>query len=183
MRKARFVLGLALLVAASLYLLPALQAADEPIPDSPEVSEKLVLAKMPAAQLTKDADYMFTFRTSELTEVSHAVQLNMMRDSLNELGEYLEEMGSRREWASPWQQQAIDRILPLGRELATKLEATIEYLNNNPNRLHAPEYRDSLRSNFELASTLSKRISKYAAYAANKTRADNLGYKLEAPNY
>ncbi len=180
-RKARYVFGVALLAAASLCLLPILQAADTPILDSPEVSELLSQARSHANQLRDDADTMKSFSMSGLTWRSHADQINIIREHINDLGKVLRDMSDRRHIASPWQQTAIDRITPLAQEMAANIEKTIEHLNNNQDRLHTPPYRDYLAANYEVSSSLAKLINDLVEYGQSKARYESLGKTLELP--
>ena len=179
MRKARNVLGLALLLGAFLYLLPVLQAADNPVPDSPEVAELLTQAKSHALQLRDDAQLMHQFSLMKVSWESHAEQIMTIKGHANNLGKVLKQMADRQESASPWQQSAIERITPLAQEMATNIETTIEHLNNNQSRLHMPQYKEYLSANSEVASSLSELISDYVAYGNNKAKYDRLGSKLE----
>lgn len=183
MRKARFLLSLALLMAASLYLLPALQAADEPVLDSPEVTELLTQAKSHAVRLADDADAMHKFGLTSVSWQSHAAQIDSIRAHTNNLGKVMQKLSDRYEWASPWQQKAIDHITPLAAELASNIETTIEHINNNQERLHTGQYRDYLTSNYELASDLSGLIRDYVTYGKNKARFDVLGTDLKIPGH
>ena len=183
MRKARYVLGLALLMAASLYLLPALQASDSPVADSPEVTNLLSQAKTHAVQLRDDADTMKQYGRSKMAWESHVIQINTIKDHINNLGKVLQKMSDRQEYASPWQQGAIDRVAPLARELASNIEATIEHINNNQTRLDLPEYRDFLSANFELSSSLSGLIVDYVSYGKSKATYQRLGSKLEVAGH
>jgi len=182
MLKARYALGLALLLAASLYLLPVLQAADNPVPDSPEVSTLLTQAKSQALRLRDDSDLMHKFSLMDVSWESHADQVNMIKTHINKLGKLLQQMSDNRATASPWQQQAIDRITPLAAELASDVEKTIEHLNNNQNRLHTRQYRDYLSANYDLSSDLSALISDYVSYGKNKARYEKVGSELELPS-
>jgi pyrimidine operon attenuation protein/uracil phosphoribosyltransferase len=92
-------------------------------------------------------------------------------------------MSDRQEYASPWQQGAIDRVAPLARELASNIEATIEHINNNQTRLDLPEYRDFLSANFELSSSLSGLIVDYVSYGKSKATYQRLGSKLEVAGH
>jgi hypothetical protein len=180
-RRAGYVLGIAILVTASLCLLPILQAADTPNLDSPEVSELLSQAISHANQLRDDADTMKTFSMGGLTWQSHANQINMIREQINNLGKVLKDMGDWRHIASPWQQVAIDRVTPLAQEMAANIEQTIEHLNNNQNRLHMQQYRDYLAAHYEVSSSLAKLINDLVEYGQNKARYESLGKTLELP--
>ena len=179
MRKSGYLFGIALLMAVSLFLLPALQAADEPVLDSPEVSEMLTQAKSHALQLRDDADEMHKFSLMSLSWESHASQISTIKEHVNNLGKVLDEMADRHKWSSPWQQDAIDKITPLARELASNIETTIEHINNNQGRLHTPEYKGYLRANYEVSSSLSKMIGDYVSYGKNRADFHKLGEKLE----
>lgn len=181
MRKARYLLGLALLVAASLYLLPALRAADEPVLDSPEVTDLLVQAKGCAARLANIADEMHKSDVSSLSWRTYAEQLTLMKQEMKSIGSLLGQMNERYEWASPWQQDAIDRISNMAAGLASNIDTTIEHLNDNQERLSPGEFKNNLTSNYELSSSLSKVISNYVSYGNNKAKYDVLGTDLEMP--
>jgi hypothetical protein len=183
MRKARYVLGLALLMAAALYLLPALQASNSPVADSPEVSDLLSQAKNHAVQLRDDADTMKQYGKSKMAWESHVAQINTIRDHVNNLGKVLQKMSDRQEYASPWQQGAIDRVTPLAQELASNIEATIEHINKNQNRLDFPEFQDYLNANFELSSSLSQLIGDYVSYGKSKSTYQRIGSKLEVAGH
>lgn len=183
MRNARYALGVALLVAASLYLLPALHANDSPVTDSPEVSELLTQAKNHAAQLTRDADEMQTFANSNVAIESHADKINIIREHTNNLGKVLQQLSDQRSAASPWQQTAIDRVTPFASELASNIESTIEHINNNQNHLQTPAYRDYLKANYELSSGLSELISDFVKYGKSKATYERLGSQLEVPGH
>ena len=179
MQKVRISACLVLLLAAFLYLLPVLQAADNPVPDSPEVAELLTQAKSHALQLRDDAHLMHQFSLMNLSWESHAEQIATIKDHVNNLGKVLKQMSDRQEFASPWQQSAIERITPLAQEMASNIETTIEHLNNNKSRLHMPQYKEYLSANSEVASSLSELISDYVTYGKSKSNYDQLRKKLE----
>lgn len=183
MRKMQYALAFALVMAASLYLLPALYASDNPVADSPQVSDLLTQAKSHAMQLRNDADTMRQYATSGLTWQSHAVQINTIKEHVNNLGKVLQKMSDRHPQASPWQQGAIDRVTPLARELASNIEETIEHINKNQNRLNMPEYRDYLTANHELSSSLAELIGDYVTYGKSKAKYQRLGSKLEVAGH
>ena len=179
MRKAGYLLGLAFLVVGFLCVLPTLQAANEPVPDSPEVTELLMKAKAHALQLRDDADLMHKFSLMSLSWESHASQITTIKDHVNNLGKVLEQMNDRHKLSSPWQQAAIDRVTPLARELASNIETTIDHINKNQNRLHTPQYKEYLTANFEVSSSLSELISDYVEYGKYKANYEKLEERLE----
>src|SRR5579875_1428643 len=177
MRKASYLPGLTLLVAACLYLLPTLQAAENPLPDSPAVTELLTQAKERAGQLVRDADEMQMFAVKPFVPETHAYKINTIKDHVNKIGEVLQQMENARASASPWQQKSIDRITPLAQEMAANIEQTIEHLNNN--QIHMQQYRVDLAADYEVSSSLAKLINDFVDYGQNKAKFERLGKALE----
>ena len=66
------------------------------------------------------------------------------------------------------------------RDLASNVEATLTYLNEESGRsLHTPQRREYLISNAELASSLAEIVDSYIEYGRTKERLDALTDKLE----
>jgi len=149
--------------------------------DSKEVSAILDEVKTEAIQLSHDADELKSFTHSTLTWHSHAVKVEEIKRHVNKAGKSLSELDSAKAEASPWQQQAIDRINPLLRELATNVTATIEHLNQKPNLLQASPYVDYVAANYDLASDLAELVSDYVDYGRSKSKSEELATKLETP--
>jgi hypothetical protein len=183
MRKARFAFCLALLVAASLFLLPALRASDNPVSDSPEVSELVTQAKNHAVQLARDADDMQAFAKQGLSTEGHSMKIDSIKQHTNKLGRVLQQLDEVRGPASPWQQIAIDRVTPFAAELASNIETTITHINNNRNRLQTAGYKDYLKANYELSSGLAELIGDFVLYGKSKANYERLGSRLEVSGH
>jgi cell division septum initiation protein DivIVA len=76
--------------------------------DNREVSKLLEDIKVQAADLQRDSDEL--------------------KDRINKIGETIQKLQNMRS-ASPWQQEAIDRIIPVAQKLASNTTAAIEHLN------------------------------------------------------
>lgn len=148
-------------------------------PDSPAMTHLLTQARSESAQLATEATTMESYSRSVSAWEGHASQLSLIREHINALGNTLQQMSDRRDEASPWQQQAVDRIVPLAKELASSLEATINHLNDNKARLEMPPYRDYLQANAEMATYISDLIRDYVAYGRSKAKYEQLGQRLE----
>jgi hypothetical protein len=68
---------------------------------------------------------------------SHFGQLTDMRLRINRVGEALKTLEQTRPDPSAQEQEAIDRIRAVARELASDTGAAIEYLNENQNHLQS----------------------------------------------
>ena len=98
---------------------------------------------------------------------------------VNNADKSLSKLDSARTDASPWQQQAIDRINPLLKELASNVTSTIEHLNLKPRLLQTAPYMDYAAANYEMASNLAELVSDYVEYGKSKAKAEELAAKLE----
>ncbi len=149
--------------------------------DSKEVSATLADVKSEAIQLRQDADELKTFTHSTLSWESHAAKIEEIKRHVNNAGQSLSKLDSARGSASPWQQQAIDRITPLLKEIASNVESTIEHLNKKPKLLQTGPYADYAAANYDLASNVAELISDYVEYGKAKTKSEELAAKLEVP--
>ena len=80
---------------------------------------------------------------------------------------------------APWQQQAIDRITPLLREVASNTESTIDHLNSNPERIHASPYRDYVVTNYDLTNELAALVGDFVDYGKTRAKFEKLTQNLE----
>lgn len=145
--------------------------------DSAEASKLLQDAKMSAIELRRDAAQMQTYIASKVTWKSHAAQINVIKEHINNAGKILADLHNARDGAAVWQQEAIDKISPLLQELASNTESIINHLNDNKQTWH-PEYTGYLRSNTELSADLAKLIGDYIDYGNTRSRTKELGKKL-----
>ncbi|HYM11387.1 MAG TPA: hypothetical protein VEU62_11680 [Bryobacterales bacterium] len=169
--------AMALLVVAYFVMPPPAKAAS--IEDSVQISKLLADAKTESVELKHDALEMESFTRSKLSWESHATAITRIKGHINKVGELVTQLNDARHAGSPWQQDAIDRITPLLRELAANTESTIEHLNNNRNRLHTTEYKNYVVANYDLASDLAALIGDFVDYGKAKEKFETLQQKLE----
>ena len=149
--------------------------------DSKEVSTLLDEIKSEAVQLRHDAEELKTYTHSKLSWETHAEKIDQVKQHVNNAGKSLGKLDNVRANAAPWQQQAIDRVTPLLKELAANVEGTIAHLDQKPNLSHTSPYVDYVDANFEVASNLSELISDYVEYGRSKANSTELAEKLELP--
>ncbi|HET8638164.1 MAG TPA: hypothetical protein VFL96_15045, partial [Acidobacteriaceae bacterium] len=114
--------------------------------DSAQVTKLLREASMSATQLKNDSVEMESYARSQLQWQTHARQVNLIREHVNNSGKILADLHEARDTAEPWQQEAIDRITPLLQELASNTTSIIDHLNEKQQTWH-PEYQSYLKSN------------------------------------
>jgi uncharacterized protein YdiU (UPF0061 family) len=173
-------LGTVLLVAAVL-LMPRLGVSAAPPEDNKEVSQLLEDIKGQAADLQRDSDELEAFTRSDMSWQSHAEELERIKERINAIGKTISKLHNLRSNSSPWQQEAIDRIIPVAQKLASNTTAAIEHLNKNPNRINEPQYQQYIKSNAEAASNLASLVKDFVEYGKTRTTLEAYERKLEVP--
>ena len=165
------------ILTSMLLVFSALASAQDE--GNPEVSRLLEEARTKAAALSQDADEMEAMTRTDASWESHADTLNMMKEHVNDLARVVEKLNAARDSASPWQRQAIDRMIPLMKELATNTSAAINHLNQNQTRPVSGSYPEYLKENAETAHQLSDMISSFVQYGQARAKVNRLEQKLE----
>ncbi len=146
-----------------------------------EVSGLFSEAKSEAVQLKHDAEELKSYTRSKLHWSTHSAKVNEIKEHVNKSGELLAKMQNARATASPWQQQTIDRIDPMLRDIAATVTATINHLGQQPIKLQTAPYKEYVDANAELTADLAEVISDYVDYGKAKNKSEELADKLEVP--
>jgi hypothetical protein len=170
---------LAGILATFMLLLSSLAIRAAARDENPEVTRLLAESREEAAVLSKDADEMESLTRSDVSWQSHAAMLDRMKDHINNLGRTIGKLNSLRDSASEWQQQAIDRSIPLMQDLAANTTAAINHLNENKLRPTSGSYTEYLKENTETAHELSDMISSFVRYGETREKLDKLEHRLE----
>jgi hypothetical protein len=172
--------GLGLVAVALLAMAPAIRAANPP-KDSEEVSGFLAEAKTEAIQLQFDAEELNNFAHSKTSWQTHASKLGQIKVHTNKVASLVTKMNAVKDEASPWQQQAIERVSPMLNELATTVNAAVTHLSKNQDRLMHPPYPDFAAATASTATDMAQLISDYVDYGDTKHHLDDLSRQLETP--
>jgi hypothetical protein len=149
--------------------------------DNASVTPQLNDAKAIVAKIKKDAMQMESYaQTTGLSWQTHSTSLEKIKGDVNALQENMRGLQSHRTVASPWQQEAIDRITGLANDLATNMNASIARLNKSKSRPTAPPYPEYLKANTRIASDLADEITATIDYQQNKSTLDTLGQQLDS---
>ena len=165
-------------LAVLALLLPAGMLAAQNS-DSPAITKLLERVKSHAALAEDDAHSLEAFTRSGLHHSAHSVQLNQMKEHVNNLILDGNQMSSMRDEGSPWQQDAIDHIQSLLPEMSAHLTTLINHFNDNRNQLNMKPYRDLVLTNQTLIGNAREIIADYVTYSEAKARADDLEKKLQ----
>ena len=124
-------------------------------------------AKTTAAMLKRDVIEMESFARSSVSWRSHADQIHRITEHVNKAGQIAAQLEQSRGKAEAWHQNAIDRVTPLLKELASNIQAMIEHINKQKN-MTDPTYIAYLKTNETLAGELSNLISETVEYDKTK---------------
>lgn len=106
-----------------------------------EASDALRDVKSLSGKLAKDASTLESFkRQTTLGWQTHAYQLTQVREHINAIGKRLDRLQAIQSMTAPWQQRAIEEIVPVAADIAAHAESAIQHLNENHRSLHAPVY-------------------------------------------
>jgi len=118
-------------------------------PESDQLAELLGQARLEAGQLAKDADDTESLIRSDVSWQTHAEMLEGVKERVNNMASIINKLTAARSSGSELQEQAVDRILPLLKELAANTTAAINYLNQNKTRPLGEPYTQYLKENAE----------------------------------
>ena len=172
-------LAVTMLAGCIAAVLPAVAANEG---ESEHASALFSDARMQAFQLKEDAGLLESYTRSKTSWESHAVAIERVREDVNKMGRILAQLQDARGTAAPWQQEAIDRLTPVARELASNTTTAINALNANPTRVNAPNYQEYLEAIFDLANNLAATMADFMDYGKTKERMLRLASKLEIPD-
>jgi hypothetical protein len=167
-----------LLLAALLTTCLQTKAARPP-EDNREVTQLLEDIQVQAADLQRDSDELESFSHSQVSWESHATELEAIKERINKIGQTIQKLQSMRDSASPWQQEAIDRIIPVAQKLASNTTAAIEHLNRNRSHLQDPQYQEYLKSNADASKALSSMVRDFVDYGKTRSTLERLEKRLE----
>ena len=149
-------------VAAFALLVPAAVAFAAQTPDSASISKLFQQAKVHAAQANEDISFLDSNRYSGLSAQSHAMYLQMVKEHAANLFRTYYQLQALREKATPQQREAIDRLDPLLRDMATSLTNTLQNLNANPTLVHMPPFRNRIHSDYQAITAVYEQLCKCA---------------------
>ncbi|HMJ62809.1 MAG TPA: hypothetical protein VK493_13645, partial [Bryobacteraceae bacterium] len=114
-------------MAATILFGSPLFAASPSSQTSAEASRLLTEVRSIAQTLNRDAATLESYRRGGITWQSHAHRLALAKQHINSIGERLESLEAMRGSTAPWQQEAVDLIVPVAEQLASRTQAAIHH--------------------------------------------------------
>ena len=147
--------------------------------DSKAINELLKEAESHAMLASHDSETLESYtRSSGMSWQSHAQRLLTITDHANNLIEDFNKLSSMRSEGSPWQQEAIDRVDPLLKEMADHLKTTLAHFKENKLKVNMPTFRDYVEGNREYMGRTSELISSFVEYGETRAKANRLEASL-----
>ena len=147
-------------------------------PESQQLTQLLSDANDEALQLVNDAEETQTLILSDSNWVTHTLALARVKGHVDNMALIIEKLSKTQKSGSELQEQAVERMLPLVKELSTNTTDAINYLNQNKDRPVSDAYTQYLRKNTDTARQLSSMISSLLKYQESMTEIEKLRSKL-----
>ena len=139
-------------------------------------------AQASAAAAADEADQLRRIANSMSSPDSHVDKLTALKGEVNRMGQEISTLRAERESLAPWEQQAVDEVLPLLQATAANTESAIEYFNENRDRLWMETYRDYADRVWQGSDQIAKILKNYLksdrlldqeVYVEERIRADS----------
>ncbi len=95
---------------------------------------------------------------------SHMVRLNELRAEVNQMGKDIVKLNGERTSLPVWEQQAVDRVLPLVQDAAKNTSNAIHCYNTATNRLWGPEDSSYAEHVYRDADKIASTLGDYLTY-------------------
>jgi uncharacterized protein (DUF4415 family) len=175
-----YLTSLAMLLAASLWISPSIYAANDTPQDSSQVAQLFSQARSHAVELRLDAEVMETFTRKTTNWRTQADQIYQIRQHTNDLAQVIQKLNEARDTASPWQQQAIDRLNPMLKDLVASVTSMIHCVDDQVfSNIGAGVYRECVVNNYKVSVQMAGLITDFVDYGRNKERFLEQGRSLD----
>ncbi|HET9179469.1 MAG TPA: hypothetical protein VFQ24_14015 [Terriglobia bacterium] len=121
----------------------------------------------------------FASRRNSLDWRSHAGHLGEISTHINAMGDKLDRLQEIQSMIAPWQQEAVERVVPTAATLAGHTEEAIAFLNEHQIRLWTPTYTDSIKAMSEHVEEINSTVSSFLDYGKTSDRMKGLENHLE----
>jgi hypothetical protein len=128
--------------------------------------------------LSREAATLESYASGGRYWQTHAYQLHLAKQHINAIGERLTDLQAIRGTAEPWQQQAIDSIVPVAEQLAARTQAAIVHLNESPRQLFAPSYKEHLSAIADHSDRMKQAVGVHLEMASTRDKLNGLQDKV-----
>ncbi len=133
-----------------------------------------------SAQAAEGAEHLKSAsRLNSLDWRSHALHLNEISAHINTMGTKLDRLQEIHGMIAPWQQKAVERVMPKAAALAAHAEEAIVHLNENQGSLWVPRYTHRVNAISEHGEEINRTVSMFLDYGKTSDRLKGLETQIE----
>src|SRR5215831_3229636 len=170
LRRNRIILSSSITVVLLSASLASSAFADNP----KRVGKQLSSFKATASQMRREADRLKSYTPKRLSWQSHANQLHILREQVNQLGKDLADLESQKPVATGNQVMAMEHARPHLESIAKNLTRAIELVGEDRRNVYSADYVEAVDSVYEHADDLHTKVDTILDYEASKSRLDKL---------
>ena len=149
--------------------------------NSQQLATLLEQARDEARELAVDADDLQTLIVNDQNWLTHALKLAKIKGHVDNMALIVDKLTKSQRSGSELQEQAVERILPLVKELQVNTTDAMNYLNQNKDRPVSDAYKQYLEKNAQTARQLSDIVSALDDYQKSMTEINRIRIKLTDP--
>jgi hypothetical protein len=146
--------------------------------ESHELTQLLEDASDEAHQLAIDAQDTQMLITTDENWITHALALAKIKGHVDNMSLMIDKLSNAQKSGSELQEEAVQRIIPLVKELSANTQAAINYLNQNKDRPVSETYTQYLKRNADTARQLASVIQALFDYEKSMSEIQKLRSKL-----
>jgi len=133
-----------------------------------------------STRLADETDFLeLNSRRNQLTWESHAQQLNEIRWHINRMGEKLDRLQEISGMIAPWQQKAVERVMPKAMALAERTEGAIAFLNEQQGNMWSDPYTTHVSAMSDHAEEIKSTVSMFLEYGEASGKIEVLESQIE----
>ena len=121
----------------------------------------------------------FASQRNDLHWESHALGLHQVSQHINAMGEKLDRLQEIHSLIAPWQQKAVERVMPNAVALAVHTEEAVAYVNEHQGRLWVPSYTYRVSAMSKHAEEIGMSVGSFLDYAKTSDRLKGLERQIE----
>jgi hypothetical protein len=146
--------------------------------ESHELTQLLEDASDEAHQLAIDAEDTQLLITTDGNWITHALALGKIKGHVDNMSLIIDKLSNAQKSGSELQEEAVQRIIPLVKELSANTQAAINYLNQNRDRPVSETYTQYLKRNADTARQLASVVQALFDYEKSMSEIQKLRSKL-----
>lgn len=109
-------------------------------------------------------DLEFLSQRNTVSADSHLPPLIELREDVNTMGKEIASLEAQRDSLEPWEQAAVDKVVPLLKEAADNTQGAIHYFNESRLGLWTPNYRSYVQKVQRDSDQIAQTLKDYMKY-------------------